>query len=183
MANINLNRSFTGAKIFKSCEGINELILLQLILYICPRIFDMWRYAKLFILFFFCCFFLLPLLNIEDPIRTISLSLLGKETDAHIVEHICKPDRTYWYEYISKGKSYRQQYNGYVVKLDEAIQENSRCQGILPVPAEIKIRVFPYYSYWSEPVDHILVSDIEKFMYILIKIIGIWILLFTFIRK
>ncbi|MCC6815214.1 MAG: hypothetical protein IT267_02245 [Saprospiraceae bacterium] len=143
----------------------------------------MLHYLKLLVLFLLTCFFLLPLLNIEDPIRTISLSLWGEETNAKIVEHICKPDRTYFYTYTVKGKEYRQQYDGYVEKLDQAIDENQRCKGILDNGAPIRIKYFPFFSFWSEPLDHIEVSLIEKIMYILIKIIGIIILLFTFFRK
>ena len=128
-------------------------------------------------------FFLLPLLNIEDPIRTISLSLWGRVSDARIVEHICKPDRTYWYEYNTNGKLFRQRYDGYVEKLDLQIPEDSRCKGILPNAAPIKIKFFPLYSFWSEPIEHIEISKTEKLLYVLIKIIGIWILLFTFLRK
>lgn len=141
------------------------------------------HYLLLAILFFLSCFFLLPLLNIEDPIRTISLSLWGKETQARIVEHICKPDRTYWYTYTVKGKEYRQRYDGYVDRLDQYIQEDLRCKGILSISPEIKIKYFPLFSFWSEPIDHIDISTTEKVMYILIKIIGILILLFTFFRK
>ncbi|NOT36395.1 MAG: hypothetical protein HOP11_03340 [Saprospiraceae bacterium] len=141
------------------------------------------HYLLIIVLFFLTCFFLLPLLNIEDPVRTISLSLWGEETQAKLVEHICKPDRTYWYVYTVKGKDYRQQYNGYVEKLDQQIEENSRCKGVLSNAPEIKITYFPLFSFWSEPVDHIEFSVIEKIMYILIKVIGILILLFTFFRR
>ncbi len=143
----------------------------------------MFHYLKLAILFLLSCFFLLPLLNIEDPIRTISLSLWGKEIEANIVEHICKPDRTYWYTYYVKGKEYRQRYDGYVEKLDQYINENQRCKGILSDSPKIKIKYFPYFSFWSEPMDHIEVSSLEKIMYILIKVFGLLILLFTFFRK
>ncbi|MEP7196817.1 MAG: hypothetical protein ABI851_09865 [Saprospiraceae bacterium] len=143
----------------------------------------MWRFLKFLFIFLLSCIFILPLLNIEDPLRTISLSFWGKETKAKIVEHICKPDRTYWYEYLINGKSYRQQYNGYVEKLDQQIPENERCKGVLQEPAEIEIKYFPMYSFWSEPLDHIDINFLEKIMYILIKIIGILILMFTFFRK
>lgn len=143
----------------------------------------MWHYFKLFILFLICCFFLLPLLNIEDPIRTISLSIWGKELNAKLVEHNCKPDRTYFYEYTVHGKTFRQRYDGYVEKLDQTIPENLRCSGVLAQSSDIQITYFPYFSFWSEPVDHIEISKIEKLMYILIKVIGIWILLFTFFRR
>lgn len=143
----------------------------------------MLHYLKLFILFLLSCFFLLPLLNIEDPIRTISLGLWGQVTDASIVEHICKPDRTYWYTYQVHGKEFRQRYDGYVEKLDRHIDENQRCKGVLTDAPTIKIKYFPFFSFWSEPLDHIEVSTLEKIMYIIIKVFGIIILLFTFFRK
>ena len=143
----------------------------------------MWYYVKLFFLFLICCFFLLPLLNIEDPIRTICLSFWGRQTDAQIVEHICKPDRTYWYTYETHGKTFRQQYNGYVEALDNRIPEEARCKGLLSASVPVAINYFPLYAFWSEPIEHIEVSTTEKIMYIIINILGIWILMFTFLRK
>lgn len=172
--NVELNHHFASDK---------STLYSRILLTLSDQSFNMWYYMKLFLLFLACCFFLLPMLNIEDPLRTISLYLWGKETDAMIVEHICKPDRTYWYEYTTNGKVFRQRYDGYVERLDKQIPEDSRCKGILSSGTPIKIKFFPLYSFWSEPIEHIEISGMEKLMYILIKILGIWILLFTFLRR
>ena len=82
-------------------------------------------YLKFVLLFFVLTFFVLPLFNIEDPLRTIALRYFSSRTEANLVEHICKPDRTYWYEYDVASSHYRQRYDGYVERLDAKIPENT----------------------------------------------------------
>ena len=143
----------------------------------------MWYYLKFSLAFFLLCFFILPLFNIEDPFRTIVLKYFYKESDALIVEHICAPDRTYWYEYQAHATQYRQRYDGYVEELDNRISPELRCKGVLKDGVPIKIKYFPYFSYWSEPLESIQSKPIIVLMYILVKIGAIFILLWTFLRK
>ena len=143
----------------------------------------MWYYLKFSVAFFLLCFFVLPFFNIEDPFRTIALKYFYQESDARIVEHICKPDRTYWYEYQAHEIQYRQRYDGYVEELDNRIAPDRRCMGILNESVPIKIKYFPYFSYWSEPVESIQSKPIIVLMYILVKIGAIFILLWTFLRR
>lgn len=140
-------------------------------------------YLKFVLLFFVLTFFVLPLFNIEDPLRTIALRYFSSQTEANLVEHICKPDRTYWYEYDVASSHYRQRYDGYVERLDAKIPENYRCQGKLTEPTPIDIKYFGGFSYWSEPVESIQESIVIIWMYILIKLGGVFILLWTFLRK
>jgi hypothetical protein len=78
---------------------------------------------------------------------------------------------------------YRQRYDGYVERLDAKIPENNRCQGKLTEPTRIDIKYFGGFSYWSEPVESIQESIVIIWMYILIKLGGVFILLWTFLRK
>ncbi|MBK9718186.1 MAG: hypothetical protein IPO85_11870 [Saprospiraceae bacterium] len=41
------------------------------------------------------------------------------------MEHICKPDRTYWYGHDVASSHYRQRYDGYVERLDAKIPETT----------------------------------------------------------
>ncbi|MBK9270184.1 MAG: hypothetical protein IPM48_01180 [Saprospiraceae bacterium] len=143
----------------------------------------MWYGLKFGILFLLICFFVLPLFRVEDPFRTISLQLFAKSHRAQITEHICNPDRIYWYEYDLGKNHYRQRYDGYVAALDESIHPDQRCQGPLVKPAEIEIKYFPLFCYWSEPIHKITTSFIELWMFIIIKFAAVFLLLWTFIRK
>ncbi|MBK7231909.1 MAG: hypothetical protein IPH93_06530 [Saprospiraceae bacterium] len=143
----------------------------------------MWYYLKFGILFLLMCFFILPIFRIEDPFRTISLQLFSKTHKAKITEHICNPDRIYWYEYDLGQSHYRQRYDGYVATLDDTIPADQRCQGQILNPPNIDIKYFPLFAYWSEPVNSIATSIFEIWMFLLIKIIAIFLILWTFIRK
>lgn len=143
----------------------------------------MWYYLKFSVIFLLMCMVVLPLLKIENPLRTIGLLYFSKPASATITEHICNPDRTYWYEYDLSGDHYRQRYDGYVETLDNRIPPDLRCSGKLAQGAQIEIKYFPIYRFWSEPLEKITTSPAEVYMYIVIKFAAILLLLWTFLRK
>lgn len=135
------------------------------------------------LVFVIACFFVLPLINVEDPFRSLSLRFFSKPYTASIYSHECTPDRTYRFEYTLEGTIYKQRYDAYTEGLDNAIPENIRCSGQLATPVQISIRYFPYFKYWSEPEDAIRPSIFMFIMINFIKIASVSLLVWTFVRR
>ncbi len=135
------------------------------------------------VLFFVACFVLLPLVQVEDPFRSLALRFFAKEHTAHLYQHDCKPDRVYLFEYGIDRAIYRQRYDGYIESLDHKIPESLRCSGVLSSKVEISIRYFPYLKFWSEPVDAIRPSLILFIMLNLVKFGSVILLILTFVRR
>lgn len=133
--------------------------------------------------FFGACFFLLPFFRVEDPFRSIALRFFSVSGSAKIYNHTCDGDRVYLYEYSFNSDSFQQRYDGYNEILDKKIPENDRCKGNLSPQVAIEIRYFPYFRYWSEPIDAERPSFILFLMVNVVKIGSILLLILTFIRK
>ncbi|MDQ3141192.1 MAG: hypothetical protein M3Q56_02980 [Bacteroidota bacterium] len=119
----------------------------------------------------------------EDPIRSIALRYFYKETEGEIYQHFCDPDRLYFFQYTNNNKPVQHRYKGYIEKLDESIPENERCKGLLSNPVKIQIKYFPFIKKWSEPVDATS-SGLALFLMInLVKILSVFLLIWTFLRK
>jgi len=135
------------------------------------------------LVFFIACFVVLPLIQVENPFRSIALRFFAKDHTADVYQHDCNPDRVYLYEYTFDRALYRQRYDGYIETLDQKIPESMRCSGALNEKIEIAIRYFPYLKYWSEPVDAIRSSLMLFLMLNLVKFGSVLLLILTFVRK
>lgn len=133
--------------------------------------------------FFVSCFFLLPLINVEDPFRSLALRFFSKPLTASIYSHECTPDRTYRFQYTLEGTIYQQRYDAYIEDLDMKIPEDIRCSGQLSSPVDVPIRYFPFFKYWSEPEEAIRSSLFLFFLMNFIKVASVFLLIVTFIRK
>lgn len=135
------------------------------------------------IAFFSACFFLLPFFRVEDPFRSIALRFFSIPGKAKIYNHSCEGDRVYLYEYSFNSDSFQQRYDGYNEILDYKIPENIRCKGTVFPQVEIDIRYFPYFRFWSEPMDAERPSFLLFLMVNVVKLFSIVLLILTFIRK
>ena len=140
-----------------------------------------WLYRLL--LFFLSCFFLLPFFKVEDPFRSLALRFFAVSGEARIYNHTCEGDRVYLYEYMIKQTTYQQRYDGYNKILDFKIPENERCKGDLPEQVLIPIKYYPYFRYWSEPLDAERLSFPLFLMVNLVKFVAIVLVILTFVRK
>ncbi|MBK8451261.1 MAG: hypothetical protein IPO78_12510 [Saprospiraceae bacterium] len=134
-------------------------------------------------LFFIASFFILPFFRVEDPFRSIALRYFSIPGEAWIYDHNCIGDRIYFYEYSLNQTQYQQRYDGYNKILDYKIPENDRCKGVLASKVMIPIKYFPYFRYWSEPLDADRPSFILFLMVNLVKVFSILLLILTFVRK
>ncbi|MBP8724622.1 MAG: hypothetical protein KBF37_07590 [Saprospiraceae bacterium] len=133
--------------------------------------------------FFVLCFFVLPLLRVEDPFRSISLRFFSQSAQAKLYEHRCDPDRTYLFSYELDGEAYLQRYDGYVEPLDDLIPEPLRCTGTLQAPVPMAIRFVPFFRYWSEPEKAIRPSLALFFLLNAVKLGSVLLIVFTFVRR
>ncbi|HEX5625597.1 MAG TPA: hypothetical protein VFX48_06260 [Saprospiraceae bacterium] len=139
-------------------------------------------FLRIFV-FFAACFFFLPFFQVEDPFRSIALRFFSVPGEARIYEHTCEGDRIYRYEYTLSDVVYLQRYDGYNEILDFKIPENERCKGGLTSIVPIAIRYFPYFRYWSEPMDAERLSFVLFLMVNLVKFAALILLILTFIRR
>ncbi|HRI00134.1 MAG TPA: hypothetical protein PK006_03695 [Saprospiraceae bacterium] len=140
-------------------------------------------WLKIIVSFCISCFFILPFFNVEDPFRAFALRFFYKESTAQIYEHECNPDRIYRYVYQLGGKEYQQRYNGFVEALDQLIPEQERCKLQVPSKPVVAIKYFPYFQYWSEPLQ---AERLDLWLFLgvnLIKIFAVLILITIFVRK
>ncbi|MCC6753616.1 MAG: hypothetical protein IT266_06485 [Saprospiraceae bacterium] len=133
--------------------------------------------------FFVFCFFVLPLLRVEDPFRSISLRVFSQPAQAKLYEHRCDPDRTYLFSYELAGEAYLQRYDGYVEALDGLIPEPLRCSGTLQTPVSMDIRFVPFFRYWSEPEQAIRPSLALFLLLNAVKLGSVLLIVFTFVRR
>jgi hypothetical protein len=135
------------------------------------------------VVFFLSCFFILPFFRVEDPFRSLALRFFAVNGFAEIYNHTCEGDRVYLYEYTIQNSLYQQRYDGYNEILDFKIPENERCKGALPVKVPINIKYYPYFRYWSEPLDAEKISFPLFLMVNIVKFSSIVLLILTFVRK
>ncbi len=140
-----------------------------------------WIYRIL--IFFLSCFFILPFFKVEDPFRSLALRFFAIPGEAEIYNHTCEGDRVYLYEYTIDQTIYQQRYDGYNEILDHKIPENDRCKGELPQHVSIPIKYYPYFRYWSEPIDAERLSFPLFLMVNTVKFGAIILMILTFVRK
>jgi hypothetical protein len=135
------------------------------------------------LIFFLSCFFILPFFKVEDPFRSLALRFFSIPGEAKIYNHTCEGDRVYLYEYTIEETIYKQRYDGYNEILDHKIPENDRCKGQLSQQVAIPIKYYPYFRYWSEPIDAERLSFPLFLMVNVVKFAAIILLILTFVRK
>jgi hypothetical protein len=140
-----------------------------------------WFYR--FLTFFISCFFILPFFKVEDPFRSIALRFFSVPGEANIYNHSCEGDRVYLYEYLINQTTYQQRYDGYNEILDHTIPENDRCKGEISNKVHIAIKYYPYFRYWSEPMDAEKPGFPLFLMVNAVKFGAIILVILTFIRK
>ncbi len=133
--------------------------------------------------FFAACFFLLPFFKVEDPFRSIALRFFSDQGTAKIYNHSCEGDRVYLYQYHFNADTFQQRYDGYNEVLDFKIPENDRCKGNLMNQVDIPIRYFPYFRFWSEPLDAERPGMFLFIMVNVVKFFSIILLILTFVRR